>query len=500
MANYTENFRLKKPEPEDFYDIEDFNGNMDILDNRLKEISNNKVLESAIENIKECLGGEADTDSTATKGSVCGKLNKLLTDWTSVRAEKIDSIYDTTLNSNNRLEEKVIEFELKKKIQDLALFGEKSEVFNDYNTLLKIASREEIYDNESVLKYILDGVIKSKNDKEIGKFLNDVCSIGSSVLSNLTSIKSICQNSTASTEILANEKARKLILHSDYALFEFMCSSASINALLNDSELFTMIERDEDFKEKVFNAPNLLSVMISKENFIRYLLSDFEVFNNLAYNYPSVLECFAKEKFAEIILESKYVSYLKTIFRNSYFTEKMLAFENQSLKILSNSSVISILKNDADMLANAFRSKYATIAYKNNSEILELVSKNTKCLVNLSELSSDIDATFYVNIQEYRQNMHWYISYKKAYGGTMYRTYNKDASRNGKGIFYSFSTQAETNGEIKLYGDSSKKKLIKTIPKGTAGGVNFLVFCFGSFYLEMGGNTSSCRCEITVTY
>ena len=31
MATYTENFNLKKPSNEDFYNIEDFNGNADIL-------------------------------------------------------------------------------------------------------------------------------------------------------------------------------------------------------------------------------------------------------------------------------------------------------------------------------------------------------------------------------------------------------------------------------------------------------------------------------------
>lgn len=35
MANYTENLNLKKPEENDFYNIEDFNGNADILDGEI---------------------------------------------------------------------------------------------------------------------------------------------------------------------------------------------------------------------------------------------------------------------------------------------------------------------------------------------------------------------------------------------------------------------------------------------------------------------------------
>ncbi|MGN6713436.1 MAG: hypothetical protein ACTHKA_17620, partial [Anaerocolumna jejuensis] len=33
----TTNYNLKKPAPEDFYSVEDFNGNMDILDAEIKE-------------------------------------------------------------------------------------------------------------------------------------------------------------------------------------------------------------------------------------------------------------------------------------------------------------------------------------------------------------------------------------------------------------------------------------------------------------------------------
>ncbi len=35
MATYTKNFGLKKPEPMDFYNIDDFNNNADIIDEKL---------------------------------------------------------------------------------------------------------------------------------------------------------------------------------------------------------------------------------------------------------------------------------------------------------------------------------------------------------------------------------------------------------------------------------------------------------------------------------
>ena len=39
MAKQTPNLQLKKPEPNDFYNVEDFNGNSDIIDNAIKGVS-----------------------------------------------------------------------------------------------------------------------------------------------------------------------------------------------------------------------------------------------------------------------------------------------------------------------------------------------------------------------------------------------------------------------------------------------------------------------------
>lgn len=41
--NYTENLRLKKPEQEEFYDVDDFNTNADILDEQITDIKNGYV-------------------------------------------------------------------------------------------------------------------------------------------------------------------------------------------------------------------------------------------------------------------------------------------------------------------------------------------------------------------------------------------------------------------------------------------------------------------------
>ena len=39
MAEYTENYNLKKPAQEDFYNVEDFNNNADVIDKEMKAVS-----------------------------------------------------------------------------------------------------------------------------------------------------------------------------------------------------------------------------------------------------------------------------------------------------------------------------------------------------------------------------------------------------------------------------------------------------------------------------
>ena len=40
MATFTQNYNLKKPDQQDFYNVEDFNNNADIIDEQLKEMAN----------------------------------------------------------------------------------------------------------------------------------------------------------------------------------------------------------------------------------------------------------------------------------------------------------------------------------------------------------------------------------------------------------------------------------------------------------------------------
>ena len=532
MANYTENFRLKKPEPEDFYDIEDFNGNMDILDSKVKSLDDsNTILKESMEILKSDVGTTKDTGGTTTAGSVFSKLNKLLTDWTSTRASRVDSIYNNTLTSstssstgtlsqklnyiiskdvthNQTLEnlstefdEKVKEFELQKKIQDLAILGKKSDVIYDYDTLLEIAKREETFKNTALLRHILDGVVLS--NKNIGVFLNTVCGMESEILPSYSSISSIAQKADACREILANEKAKKLLYLSDYALYHMCCIYPATYVLAEDSEFYERLRDDAEFKNKILNTTNIVSEMVKHEKYIRLVMDNSDTFKDFVQEFKRGINCFHYTLFGQILLEEGNEYFLKTILRDPYYTSQLLYVESSAKSTLNNSKMIAYLEDEKNvaMLANVLRSKYATVVYKDNDKILSIASKNINCLISLSELGKDIDATFYANIQKYYSNMYSTIVNKKGATTSLSKTYTSNASKNGKGIFYTFEVNSTASaGDMKIYGDSSKTKLLKTIPKGTASGTNFNVVCFGSFYLEMVTTNSNCKCNYITTF
>ena len=112
MADFTENYNLIKPSEEDFYNIEDFNNNADIVDAQLKALSATvessaqentlQEVKTDVQGINAKIGNTADGTGVA---SIFGKLAALLSwftgTWTSARAGKIDKLdnLDTTVSS-----------------------------------------------------------------------------------------------------------------------------------------------------------------------------------------------------------------------------------------------------------------------------------------------------------------------------------------------------------------------------------------------------------------
>lgn len=111
MSTTTENYGLKKPEQEDFYNIDDFNENADIIDTQLKTLSD-EVKKAAqndeVTQVNQKVGSTADSGGSSTAGSVFAKLNKVISDitthmgrWTSTRAGYIDTINTNSTNAKN---------------------------------------------------------------------------------------------------------------------------------------------------------------------------------------------------------------------------------------------------------------------------------------------------------------------------------------------------------------------------------------------------------------
>lgn len=121
MAEFTPNFNLKKPDETDFFNIEDFNGNMDILDEKLKEAIQNEQLQGDVteikgttEEIKTSVGSSGDLSSSPTlfgrlaeiKETLISKFGEVISKITGVD-EKIgtsgDSGTDTVFGNINSI-------------------------------------------------------------------------------------------------------------------------------------------------------------------------------------------------------------------------------------------------------------------------------------------------------------------------------------------------------------------------------------------------------------
>ena len=113
MAEFTPNFNLKKPYETDFFNIEDFNGNMDIIDQKLKEVSQNEQLQGDVteikgttEEIKTSVGSSGDLSSSPTlfgrlaeiKETLTSKFSEVVSKITGVD-EKIGTSGDSGTNS-----------------------------------------------------------------------------------------------------------------------------------------------------------------------------------------------------------------------------------------------------------------------------------------------------------------------------------------------------------------------------------------------------------------
>lgn len=108
MPDYTTNYKLKKPLPEEFYNIEDFNGNADIIDKTMHDVvaSADKKLTATIEAV------EMEIES----------LNKDVAD----KLSGVDTTVDTKISAvENNVDKKLTGF--KQTVDEMLLTGAKIE-------------------------------------------------------------------------------------------------------------------------------------------------------------------------------------------------------------------------------------------------------------------------------------------------------------------------------------------------------------------------------------
>lgn len=102
MAEFTPNFNLKKPNEDEFYNIEDFNGNMDIIDQKLKEAGQSEQLQTDVTEIKTDIGSSEDVSTSPTIFGKLADIKEMLTNKFSEVVSKItgiDSKIGTSLDS-----------------------------------------------------------------------------------------------------------------------------------------------------------------------------------------------------------------------------------------------------------------------------------------------------------------------------------------------------------------------------------------------------------------
>ena len=82
MATNTEHYNLVKPDYTDAADVEQLNGNMDIIDDLIWQLANaggDEEILNLLRQIIALIGETADTGGSTTLGSVMAKINQLLT-------------------------------------------------------------------------------------------------------------------------------------------------------------------------------------------------------------------------------------------------------------------------------------------------------------------------------------------------------------------------------------------------------------------------------------
>lgn len=425
MAIFTDNYNLKKPEDTDFFDIADMNGNSDIIDTVLMDF-------------EERLSDNASKDAI----------------------EAIDKNVA---------------------IHRLGIMGEKSGVYKNINMLKSLAEIENTYNDFYGLIYILDGLIES--GEHIGKFLKNISQSGDTSFDTLSTIDNVISNSQAMDIIISKDKTKKLFYSSKKAMEKASEVSDATTKILADTYFFERLKEDERLMDIVYNSNVMAGKIISNNNFLNYIFGDFDIFMNVIKNYKFFEKLFTSSTFIQRLMSKE--EYYKYILQNNVLTKYLCENNTACASFFGNTTIVNAVKKDINIIVNALKYGNCTEAFKNNDEILELISNSTSCIFSLIEAGETINFDFYKNIQKYYSNMYTKIINNRLFNQMDIMYINTDFGKKSNGIVYTMRLGNTANTKnINIYCDFEKTKLLKTIEPQSDSQLMFNVILFGSFYIE----------------
>lgn len=176
MANFTENYQLKKPIQGEFYDVADQNGNMDIIDQELKnreqgQTDADKAI-AALENpvFEDYTGGTTVPDAATAINNIKSK-GKLSTILSNVKAAfkgacLIGQIVNNCVTNRPDLPGSAAQLKVLMDLYTSLNNNLAGKIYSSGNDLLVTRA-----DDDSGIKYRL---ISSKSGLKLNKYVNDV--------------------------------------------------------------------------------------------------------------------------------------------------------------------------------------------------------------------------------------------------------------------------------------------------------------------------------------
>lgn len=431
MATFTDYYNLKKPEDTDFFDIADMNGNSDIIDATLSDFAK-QLSDSASKDIIDCID----------KGVMAHRLG---------------------------------------------VFGQKSGIYKNPTFLENLAYDDNALNDMYCVNFILDGLIDS--EIHMGKFFKKIIGSGDTSFDSLSDIESVISSDTAFGIIMNNEKAKKLVYGSEKAFKILAENSSAVSTVLADEDFFKYFKNDSRMRDIVYSSNVMAESMGENTEFLNFMFEE-ENYVEIISNYKFLEKLFKKQQFNQRLLLN--INIIKYILNNAVATKILCENKTACNTILGNESIISLFKENISLIAPTLQYKYSTAVFKDNDEIMELISKNPNCLYNLALSGGEIDFDFYKYIQKYQANIKNTILTTRIIK-TLEHNVSKTGGIKGKGIIYMFvGYDSDLKSDINIYVDIEKTKLLKTITSSEYEyKENFNIVCFGTFFMEHTGTPTN---------